>query len=622
VATVGDLVTRIGIKTGLELYADPHYAARMLMVQGTATTEPAADLLQALCLCVTGTFRKVGPAYVLTDGLIGVGTRRKHLEDWEGGADYARDVLQDQAGSTMLSRHASDARKLPTFGDPLALTAEEMASLPDDPVMPGLPQDYGNNSRPFAKLTAAQQAWMRQAAAEYNDKIRSDPQLAGQSEADVTHNVEVRTNYQIQLLVPSHSQPVDAFSSPLGIFYLPGMDELMLKSKLLDSAERAKALAKLPPAPPLSAALHLGRFRAVLAHPRTAKDVDALVAAMQKLGLNALVLDVFSGGVNHVKTSAVSGTDILTEALARTRGTGIAVYADLSLLTWGDAPLDAVQDLTIDGQNSRQAAIQAQQINPSTEYDGNDDPIPFVTPQVSVSPSSAQVQTTLWTLVQDISARPGLAGLVWENADTTGDLGYTPDRRLAFLRSAHADPVDLMEWSDALQAKTKLPLFDDAAIDTTVNALWTKAKIKANTDLLEQLRAAAQAGGVMPILMEQGWDAHLWYASWDDPKSQPPPQRDLSFDGDYADNEAAIKRVARAQGHLVLRREAIENDGDTLALARKLQDDAKLLPGDGFVLDFDHEEVTQGAAPLDSLVQAVSRESSKVSGKTGEKTVK
>ncbi len=99
---------------------------------------------------------------------------------------------------------------------------------------------------------------------------------------------------------------------------------------------------------------------------------------------------------------------------------------------------------------------------------------------------------------------------------------------------------------------------------------------------------------------------HPWYASWDDPKSQPPPLRALSFDDDYATNVAAIKRVARAQGRIVLRRETIENDGDTLTLARKLQDDAKTLPGDGFVLDFSHDEVTQGAAPLDSLVRAVS----------------
>ncbi len=622
VATVGALVTRIGQKTGLELYADPHYAARTLTVQGAAATEPAADLLRALCLCVTGTFRKVGPAYVLTDDLMGVGTRRKHLEDWEGEADYARDVLGDQAGSALLHHHASTARKLPALGDPLAVTPEEMAALPEDGEFPGLPKIFGN-SWPIAKLSPAQQAWIRQAAAEYNDKPLNDPQTEAKPEADATHDVDLKVNYQVQFLIPGQSQPIDAFNSPLFLLYYPSEEELMANSAPTYAAEQAKALAKLPPAPPLSAALRLGRYRDVTAHPRSAKDVDALVAAMQKLGLNTLVLDVFSGGVSHVKTNGTNGTDILTEALARTRGTGISVFADLSLLSWGDAPPDGVQDLTIDGQNSRQAALQARQINPHTDYDYNTGKlIPFALPPVSASPSSPQVQTTLTALVQETAARPGLAGFLWEDAAVDSGLGYTPDRRLAFLRSAHADPVDTTEGSDALQAKTKLPLFDDAAVDTAVSALWTKAQTQVNTNLLEQLRAAAQAGGVMPILMEQGWNSNLWYASWDDPKSQPPPQRELSFDGNYDENEAALKGIARAQGHLVLRREAIENDGASVAMARQLQDDAKTLPGDGFVLDFRHEEVTQGAAPLDALVRAVSAESRKVSGKTVEKTVK
>ncbi len=278
--------------------------------------------------------------------------------------------------------------------------------------------------------------------------------------------------------------------------------------------------------------------------------------------------------------------------------------------------------MTIDGQNFRQAAIQARQIHPQPDYNFNTDkPIPFVAPPVAVSPSSPQVQAALTALVQDLAARPGLAGLVWEDANVDSDLGYTPDRRLGFLRSAHADPVDLSA-SDALQAKTNLPLFDDTAIDTTTHALWTKAQTQANTDLLVQLRLAAQTSRVtLPILMEQGWNTFPWYASWDDPQSQPPALRELTFNNNYDENVAGIKQVARAQGRIVLRREAIDSDGDIPALARKLQDDAKTLPGDGFVLDFTHDEATQGAAPLDSLVQAVSTESRQAGGKTEGKTV-
>ncbi len=608
-ATVGDLVTRIGQKTKLEMYADPHYAARTLTVQGPARTEPAADLLRALCVCVTGTFRKVGPAYVLTDDLAGVGTRRKHLGDWEDEADHARDVLRDQAGSLLLHRRGATARTLPALGDPLAVSPQEMAAIHDDPSLPGVPEGF-DNPLPFATLTPAQQSWLRQTATEFNDS-RSNSPGEEKPAADLTRNVDLKVHYALQMLVPSQSQPVDAFNSPLEILYIPSEEEMMANEVPELVREQAKAQAKLPPAPPLSAALHLGRFRDVLAHPRSAKDVDALVAVMQKLGLNTLLLDVFSGGVNHVKTSATLGTDILAEALARTRGTGTAVYADLSLLAWGDAPPDAVQDLTVDGLNTRSAAIQDHEINPSPDFNyETGKPIPFAAPLVQVSPVSPQVQTTLTALVQDLAARPGLAGVAWDDVDSDREVGFAPEMRLAFLRSAHADPLDLTQQY-TLRADDTLPLFDDPAVEESLHDLWVKAKLSANTDLLRRLRLAAirRDGSPLPVLVEEElvFNQHN-YLSWNTPVQEQPPLREQFGDGFYVDWDKSLL-LARTQNRSVLHREVIENDGETSTLAQTLSGDIKALPPNGgFVLDFRHDEVTQGAAPLASLVLAVSDE--------------
>ena len=611
--TVGDLVTRVARQTKLELYADPHYAARTLFVQGAANAS-AGDLLRALCVCVTGTFRRVGPAFVLTDDAVGVGTRRARLSEWEAATDYQQGILRDQAGSVMLHRRGMDARTLPTLGDPLAVTPEEMAALPDDLEMPGLPRGF-NNSLAVAKLSSAQQNWIQQAAAEYNEQLRNDPQTEGRAEADPTRPVDLSVYYQVQFVVPGQSQPVDAFSSLLFILFYPGEAEGIANEAPTLAAEQAKALAKTPPAPPLSATLHLGRCRAVIGHPRTAADVDALVSAMQKLGLNQLDLDVFSGGVSHLKAGATDMPDILTEALTRTHGTGIGVYADMSLLAWGSDPPDAVQDLTVDGRSSHSAAVHREQISPSLNYDYEKGVfIPFVAPPVMVSPVSPTVQNTLTALVQSSVSRPGLAGLVWEAADAADDLGYTLPMRLAFLRYAHADPVDIT-GRNSVRGAVSLPLFDNAAIDASVSELWSKAQKQSIVDLLEQLRTAMPQYGSLPVLMEQGWNGHLWYASWDNLQSRPPPLRELSFNDVYAANVAAMKQTARSQGHLVLRREEIANDGDTPALAQKLSDDAKILPGDGFVLDFSHDGVTQEAAPLESLVEAVAAERGKGEGR-------
>ncbi len=309
-----------------------------------------------------------------------------------------------------------------------------------------------------------------------------------------------------------------------------------------------------------------------------------------------------------MKASAAHGPDIVTEALNRTRGTGIRVYADLSLLAWGDDPPQNVRDLTITDLDNRAEAIRADTVTPSTDIDDAGKLIPFTPPPVQAGPFSRAVQQTLLALVQALAARPGLAGFVWEDAKTGDNLGYTPDRRLAFLRAFGADPLDFAPGI-TLGADTALPLFDDATVDGRLQDAWTKANLTANTALLGRLRDAARRGDGMalPVLMAQELAQKSWFASWDDPSHLPPPLRDLTLPDD-ADSAASALKSARTQGAVVLPRETLGYDGDTAALARKLQDDAKSLPGSGFVLEGSGSAGTQDTSALDLLTRAVLRE--------------
>ena len=604
--TVGDLVTRIGQTTQLELYADPHYAAKTLTLSGPMTAAPADDLLRATCVCVTGTFRKVGPAYVLTDDLIGVGVRRKHLQDWESQANDAEYGMKDKTALTLLERHAADVRKLQAFGDPLGLTPEEMAAIPPDEVLPNIPTGL-DSDYPFAKLTPAQQTWMKQRAEAYAKQPATND--APPKIPDFTHNVSLRMNVRMQYIVPGESQPVDTDRSSLLIsLFWPDWPTLLEMAKARGGDADEKALAKLPPPPPLSPLLHAGQRRAVLAHPYSAAEVDALVAAMQKLGLNQLWLNVFSGGANHIKTSAAYGTDILTEALNKTRGTGIQVYAHLNLLTWGVEPPDSVRDLTIDGKDSRQAAIADNAADPSPNYDDDDNLVPFVAPSVTVSPAAPAVRQTLSALMQDLAARPELAGTVWEDAETDSDVGYTPLLRLAFLRAAHADPVDIADPGGS-RLDLSLPIFDDAAVDAALPEQWAHFTGVVGVSLLRQLRAAAwrPSGPPLTVLLQQTlFNNDDSFVDWNDPRT-PPSLKEQQADGFYVPMPK-IAALAKMPSRIVVRRETIKNDHDAASIARKLKDDAKRLPGSGFVLDFAQESVTQGKSPLDSLVDAVSAE--------------
>lgn len=605
--TVGDLVTRVAQATTLELYADPHYAAKALTITGPATAATAEDLLRAICLCVTGTFRKVGPAYVLTDDLVGVGVRRKHLQEWEEGAMTSQQKLQREANRILLKRRGKEARALPNFGDSLAVTPEEMAMLPDGPGMPGVPT-MNDHTFPFAKMTPAQQTWMRQVAADYDEKHHTD-KLPGYldgddiGDADTTHDVDFNVDYRVQFLVPSVSTPVDTnLQMGLWMLFYPG-DTPEARQGYADL--EAKKLAKLPPPPLLSAMLSSGQVRAVFGRPRTALEVDALIAAMQKLKLNALILDAYSDGVNHAAAGGTHGPDILTEAINKTRGTGIAVYAGLSLLAWGSEPPDGVRDLTIDGQTSRQAAIAANKSAENENFDDAGNPIAFIAPSVRVSPAAPGVHDALTAAVQQISARPELAGFVWGDAAPDSDLGYTPPMRLAFLRAFHADPVDITQ-NNYLRADSTLPLFDDDALDKKQPGEWTKFNAGTDAALLTQLYAAAQPG-TRPIFMEQDSFRDNWLASWDSPAQTPPPLRDLT-PGVMFPSQAKEMRAARTQSRLLVRSQVIEKTDDIALLSRKMQQAAKNLPSDGFVLYFKDENVTQGTAPLDSLMSAVSAE--------------
>lgn len=81
--TVGDLVERIAKACRLALYCDPRY--RNLPVYTRGDTARAGDVLKAICRSVTGTVRRVGAvsgAYVVTDDLVGLGTRHALIGDW------------------------------------------------------------------------------------------------------------------------------------------------------------------------------------------------------------------------------------------------------------------------------------------------------------------------------------------------------------------------------------------------------------------------------------------------------------------------------------------------------------------------------------------------------------
>jgi len=624
IKTVSDLVARIGAAVRVEMYADPRYEKRAVTLIGPPSAR-AADLLRALALCVAGTYRRIGPAAVLTDDLAGVGTRRKIIARFAQEADLARHGTIADAGDRLIAARGVDA--LPPLDSALALSdAQKAKSAGDDYRIPGASFDV---QAPLDQMTPAQTLFARSAAEKWNARVEgaAEPQSSEEDKArlrvTLSHPFTLSVGPTLLLQTPSVPGAIllDAYLSA-GDLFAPS-DALRARAEeVRQRKQRTRPAAPppprafvMPPAPALGPLMSRIPRRAVLARPRTAKEVDALIAAMKSVGLNALWLDVFSGGKSHLDTDP----DILTEALKQTKGTGITVCPVLDLLHWGNDAPEGARDRTALGETSAQAEAyqgryQAIKYQGKTAEEAAKLPPPT---DLSVCPVAPSVQEALLALARRLAATQGVAGIVLRGTVTAGygkpvdshygdiggdPLGYAPPLRLAFLRRTHLDPIDLTEGfsDDARGADTSLPGFDDAHVTMTMWKQWSLFRAGADHDLLLRLFAAARPlpTRAVPVWVAQRRSAGRddWYGLWDGaPKRLPGLSEARAYGGEPNTN---LPAYAHAQCRLDLYDMPAAADLSRDDLAYTVQG---LPPGwDGFVLDLSADP--EGAA-LDGLAE-------------------
>ena len=390
--TVGDLMGRVSQATHLELYADRRLEQKTLLILGTGRAAPAEDLLKATAFCLTGVYRRVGPAFVLTDDTVGIATRMARWQEFEKTADALRQKPLEEARVALHTRFGT--HKIPGFGDPLALTDAQSST--------------GEVDGPLSRLTEVQQQAVRDAAALFEKSYDNSIKAGVMKPLDLNGNIRLFPAVALQLVVPSLPAPVDMgvqlgrsslFTPPAqtpeerhaqsekqindmiathgddffkAVREHPAMWPLFAKdfpgiaAKILAAhpdlaALVSRATAGVPgrTTVTLTDALRLVPNRAALVSPQKAKEADADVAAAQALGLTQIWVSVFADGQANL--------DPLTEVLKRTLAKGVRgthplkVFAVLDLLSWGPKPPDAVQDLTVLGENSAEADARHQQ---------------------------------------------------------------------------------------------------------------------------------------------------------------------------------------------------------------------------------------------------------------------
>ena len=629
--TVGDLVARVGRVSDLELYADPHYAARSLTVLGPAGLEPGGDLLRALAFCVTGTFRRVGPAYVLTDNLTGVAADQQIWSEYREHARALLEKIRDEAKASLFGNKDRSPFSLPSFDGEIGVLPTQEHPDPGsfgDRFLPE--QSVYEKPFPFAQLTPDQQAAARRIASDYasdnREQIAKDPTQA----PDPQGTWRVNPQYRLDAFLPSLPQPVTLQQEGLLNLAWPPDDVFNERMKAGEKWEDAQALRdaekKAGPLPPLSVVLARTPRRAVLAAPHTPAEVVSLVAAMKKLGLNELWLSVFQNGVARVPSTplpppdGVTGpadpnADILGAALDATKGTGIRVLPVLDLLTWGKAPPEAVRDVNILGETSVQNDTRQRENNPFASQE--DDPPPPA--GMSVSPAAPDAAKDLAALVRAVAARPGLGGLVWRATAPTGylpsqqsvdnALGYTPAMRLAFLRRAHADPWDVSDGGYS-RLDFHLPEWDDPTADAALMSQWSASRAETDLALLRSLYGAAQSSspaGSLPIWIEQvqtGPDADDgWFGTWDTPHKRLPAFHYDTAEGGDGDALQSLPAAsqAKAESRFAVVRVRVKADDQAQAIALHVGEALTNKPLDGLILDITEADGGPGISGLGRL---------------------
>ncbi len=578
VATLGDLVRRVGQAARLELYADPRVAKLPVGTRGT--TARAGDVLRALCLAVTGTFRKVGyplagAAFVLTDDIVGIGTRHAALSEWLFDSDAAKEEAfpyHTFEKQIMAQNPAQYLQFAP--GDPLALdpaTVRKLVERQQNRYRTG--RGYVNSPEDFsvAELPPALRRHVGELAA----------REAGRNHPLRTETVGLDLTTQLSYLVPG-----------VGTIDARRMEPEASFNKVLLSQEPsapgtpgspATAAPRLKPAS-LPAAF---AARALYVAPASPEEAARAVEEAQKRGFNQLWVEApEAGGDERVKQASP-----LRRAIAAGKGKNLPVFAVVRLLkTAGKDPGDAAADLRDVNLMGETSGAYAQRRAASPGAKRGEYTAGAIEHILGHSGDWARFDTPvlvarLTRRLADLANTPGLAGLVLRDTAgpgytipgdddwyyglrDSGDFGYTPELRLAFLRQEGYDPVDLsFSGSWRAGADLSLPFFPDdgapprvvppASTNTPVVKTpverWRAFRYETNTHFMEQLYAALRrAHPELALLLKGRANAAFrgqldWYGSWDRADALPDPSPNPHS------NDPSQEQTARSRSKRVLK---------------------------------------------------------------------
>ena len=633
IVTVGDLIDRISKATHLEIYADTRYETKALAICSDLHSAPATDLLRALAFCVTGTYRMIGPAYVLSDDIIGYGTRVSTLVRFEKEADRDLKTAVAATGTIIVASHSIE--ELPSRGS-VDFTDEQIAQamrtdLLHRNIVSMFPGASFSMEMKLDQMSADQQAYEQLTAMLFaEDQARLHKLHPADYKTidslDLQGSMLLMMRPSATLIAPTVDGPV-SLDNYLGL----GLANLFKPSnQAIMAAMIAAGIGVRKPAPAASAPSMQDAFnriprRAVFAAPRTPDEVDSLIASMTKLNLNELWLDVFSDGESHLNVTTTAGeaspsakTNILTEALRASKASKIKVVPVITLLDWGANAPDKAAELNLNGEPSA-IALPMGQYEHSLETGVADRDRDVKRGVGYVDVNNLAVQSRLLATVHEVASVPEVTDIVmratiipgYDKAGGVGThygvqitpFGYVVRSRLSFLRKHHADPIDLIgDIPEGVPVSANLPNFPNSSVVQTLGREWDEYRLLSNRSLMQKLFVASQVdipvratnGHVPQVFIEQRTFVERlpdYFSRWDgDSSAIPALSTEIAYTGQGTDESASAYAKSMSRSSLVSLQVAPETSADRLVeyAARSVEGKG----WNGFVINF-------SAAPQD-----------------------
>jgi hypothetical protein len=577
--TVGDIVHRIGIACHMELYVDHRIALLPVYTRGKSAS--AGDLLRSLCLDVCGTFRRVGSAFVLTDDINGIGSRRAVLEDWLNDAKMA----QEEAMITLRTQSLSQAPwSLISFAsdDPLAddeLTAQKVI------------YSYGHSFSGGYHISLNDVSGKeRIALSQYIDRGVKQ----GQDVDRTAVNLDI--NLRLTYIVPHVGElnDLDPNSTSLAEFVQGASPEIP------KSASRQPQLLKFE------------QHIAFIA-PKDSGAVDTLARKAHSLGITQV----------WILASTVNSAKILGTAAKTCKTFGLPCYVVVSILRCPSG--SANTDLNICLQSS--SAYRAERLHvPIGQEPGWMQDLMTNTGESDWYPPDSSTIANREVFIQDLMSIPDVTGIVFRDTAAPGylnssdaasaslttipnnsittrhsaiEMGYTQDLRLGFLRKYGIDPIDLAPSPINRSVDLSLPLFPP---DRDRQEKWADFRRRVDSKAMSEIYSSARVSDPqLPIFICEQSGLDLWFGSWD--KSTDIPLHTLGS------SEATLFRQARAtSSHVLLNVPIDERDTSPNGYARSLDEliDSPSSKGDWNGIIFDLTKVSSEKA-TDILVQCLRR---------------